>query len=333
MKKYILLIVSCLFIGCSSNDWDLNTGKYSNWNEALNDCINDYSSQLSSSGIVLQDRKLIDAIQVDSMSFWGTKDFCFPVYYKTYERFDPVPASFLQSDTITTHVSITTIKYRIKDILKHSENYDYVMLKWSCDDVFTFNTISVFDKQTHELVYDNLLGNIIDDKVFNNRHAVLTKAEIVVTIEETEGLTWETNYQVQYRGNNSAVSRLSMNVKVWGYWDRRYNLDANGNVISYWFDWHNTYALGTPSVSENQIGVYTRSLFSSECYINKVSYKYLIWIGPYSDYYSNITFSSLPLSRNILYTICDSGSLEACHVEFTPVHPDYYFYSETNEFE
>jgi len=191
MKKYFSLIVVCLTIGCSSNDWDLDTSRHSNWNEALNECIEDYSRQLSSSGIVLQERKLIDASQVDSMSFWGTKDFCFPVYYKTFENFDPVPASFLQSDTITTHVSISTIKHRIREILVHPERYEYVTLKWNCDDVFTFNTISVFDKHTHELIYDNLLGNIIDDKVLNNRHAVLTKAEIVVTIDESEGLTYD----------------------------------------------------------------------------------------------------------------------------------------------
>ncbi len=328
MKKRTCLLAlafAWLFVGCSTNDWDLL--EYNNtWEASLSQCVQDYSSQLSKSGVSLVKKELLTDNSIDSTSFLKSNEFCFPVYYKSYDRFDPVPLSFLEKDSVTSHVSIQTIRNRVHDCLKHQNDYQFVELEWSCDDVFTFNTIAVFDRYSHELVYDNLLGNIITKNVLDNRHKVLTRSEIQIIIEEDECVEHAVVKSAHYTINSLFDSTLDLDIKVWGYWKRTINMNANGQIVSFYFDWFKTYDLGTPTANIIESNFLTsRWLYENMSTKNLISYRYLVWVGTYSDYYETFNFTDVALTKNIPYIDTYNGYLEACHVEFRPSHPDYCF--------
>lgn len=329
MKKRTCLLAlafAWLFVGCSTNDWDLL--EYNNtWEASLSQCVQDYSSQLSKSGVSLVKKELLTDNSIDSTSFLKSKEFCFPVYYKSYDRFDPVPLSFLEKDSVTSHVSIQTIRNRVHDCLKHQDDYQFVELEWSCDDVFTFNTIAVFDRYSHELVYDNLLGNIITKNVLDNRHKVLTRSEITVqTVLSNEAAELDSVVHVKYRSSIvHNYSKLNMKISIWGQWCRRTIIEGD-SIARFEFDWTNTYAFTELSSDINENVLSWNDSFINYSRNNLIAYKYLLWIGPASSRYETYSLSDFDMSINSPFVLNDAdGNLEACHVEIRLDHPKYSF--------
>lgn len=297
MKKRIfkamwlsVMAVAVVTVSSCSSDSDFNwDSDFHDWQSELSHIVMEYNALFENSGIKLCDYKIIKNAEVEAKDFIGDSQLSFPVYYKeNWGRINPVSYSFLMQDTLTTHMPLHIIQQSVEDVVENQSDYDFVQLQWSCDDILYFTTIAAFDKTNGELVYDNLLYNILNKSKLRNRTAALTKSEIVDVDFATELYN-----QIEYSASYAGVSK-SIRLNVYYHWKRQY--DMSGPYPTYTdrclFDNVTTDVQESGSAS----GVVKRSNF--ECFSfpgsQFLTYSIYIWVGKSSllDNYS-LSFSSV----------------------------------------
>ena len=248
MKKVFLSFCTTIIMLCScTSDYGLDVLDYemsswstskekNNWMNQLTLILSDNSKVLYNSGISLLETELLDNdLVVDSLDFIGNKEICFPAYYRGFDRFDPVPFSFIQKgDSVMTHVSANHIRDIVNNVVINQDDYRFVLLTWSCDGVFEFKTIAVFDKQYGELVYDNLLSNLVDYEMLKSRTKQISRGEGANSNSPTfVEFEMSTSYENQYKGK----ATYKIDVDVLAHEKRTIRVE-NDDIIGYWLDFY-----------------------------------------------------------------------------------------------
>lgn len=325
MRKKIILLISSsiMLISCNfDNEYDfLNLENSRNWNEVLLQHLEYNRQVLNESDVRLMDSELIQVAVPDSSLFLNTKQMCFPVYNGGYERFHPASLLFIQNDTATSHVSLKAIRNRVNQVIDKHEKYDFVRLRWNFDSFLEFETVAVFDRKSGELIYDNLLCNLIDFNLIDKGNSFLTRSEVSpgndANYFNATGIykkTISVNHS-DYTGSSSAT----LNVKFVGHFVPVPRYDNEGNLLGYWDDWYYDRDESTEDISINSFAHTGDIDFHSSCYINHVIFNYIIWVGPSYSIYTDpsMTFS------NPYYMKDGNGEIKVDAVNFDP---RYYYY-------
>lgn len=234
-------------LGFDSSLLEFNSKK-NNWMSQLTLNLSDNSKVLYTSGVSLLETELLDDIVVDSLDFIYNKEICFPAYYKSFDRFDPVPFSFIEKgDSVMTHVSANHIRDMVNSIIVDQDEFTFVMLTWSCDGDFKFKTIAVFDKEFGELVYDNLLSNLIDNETLKSKSKQISRGE-GSNSPKYEEFSISTTFNKPTLGEGT----YKIDIDVLGHTTRTVRKNGNDSIIGYWIDW---YSDGI-DIEESQSGTY-----------------------------------------------------------------------------
>lgn len=333
MKRNVLFTaISVMFVisSCISDDqFELQYDK-NDWESELIHWLNDQSKTLNENGIYLKSSELINA-DIDSTYFLDYNKIAFPAYYGDFKQFVVVPFGFLLEDTTTTHVSIDVIRLMVNNVIAQKDDYNFVKLLWNGDNAFDFCTIGVFEKSTGQLIYDNLLCNIINKDDMNGKtKKLLTRAEIF----DGETFTYsDKTYKASYNDGLLNETYIKLNVKAKGHW-RHYPI-MNGNLlIGYSFKWMFDELKCTDNDTEidTYIGSFGHSVYyrpvSNMCTNGLICYEYFIWAGP-SSYYYEITYTTVTLSNNQVYSFSNSNGNLVTGKVYLPVSLDnFYFYDD-----
>lgn len=294
----VSIFATIVFSSCSNDGYFIEENYYNDWNQSLYMELAKNAASLSNSGVKFEKSTKLNGIDIDSCTFLDSKQNCFPVYHHFNNcRFNPVPFDFLKNDTSNFHVPANMIQIAVDNIIKEQYKYDFVKLEWSCDNTLFFYTIAAFDKSTGELVYDNLLTNITNYDGFAKK-AMLTRGERIDFYFDDETVYPYFPDQVEFTdGNGTVLARRKISVVLKGSWVRSFyyengvptrftdqfqydhaNINKSVEKITY------NYNYGTHADVENNCAPYSS-------YIN---FRVLIWAGPSSSSFSNMSFSDVP---------------------------------------
>jgi hypothetical protein len=220
MKKVFLSFCTTIIMLCScTSDYGLDVLEIGmdfnrTWQQELSEVLEDYSAILDSSSVSLLDYKQIDYLDLDTSYFFNNKSRCHPIYFNSFDRFTLVPYAILKTDTAAIHFKYEYLLNSVMTLLSNIDSYNVVELKWQYNGEQQFTTYSLFDKRTNELMYDNILTNIItpESKILKNKK--------VLTRSETSGS----------QGNSNQI--IDQSTDVLDFWNKGNELVAS--VLSHW---------------------------------------------------------------------------------------------------
>lgn len=209
MKKLFTLCVSLLFIcSCSGDLFDNSSfaiiGSDCQMNQIegeLIDFVKEHNA-LNVLGLELQEiRDLTNEEKICLGDFFNLGQS-----YLAYDgsTLSPVIINYstMRSDTCLIHYNFDDVEMYIKEKLISKNNIYARELMWSYNNK-SFSTIALFDKETNELLYDNILFNVLAVHVDNKTKRFLNRSENMNYINE--------NITFIKDGNNYSANM------VWGY--------------------------------------------------------------------------------------------------------------------
>lgn len=220
MKKVFLSFCTTIIMLCScTSDYGLDVLEIDmdfnrTWQQELSEVLEDYSAILDSSSVSLLDYKQIDYLDLDTSYFFNNKSRCHPIFFNSFDRFTLVSYAILKTDTAAIHFKYEYLLNSVMTLLSNIDSYNVVELKWQYNGEQQFTTYSLFDKRTNELMYDNILTNIItpESKILKNKK--------VLTRSETSGS----------QGNSGQI--IDQNTAMLDFYNRNFDLVAT--ALSHW---------------------------------------------------------------------------------------------------
>ncbi|MBO4500517.1 MAG: hypothetical protein J5732_09760 [Bacteroidaceae bacterium] len=258
------------------------------WTDHLAYLLNINSKVLASSHLkILEYHELDEQVQLNETDFLNDV-ICFPFYVDQLNKFDLAPYKFIKSDTSTIHFQARSIEKIVKEVIADQDNYVKAVLKWKYLDTEII-TYALFDRNTKELVYDNILYNIlIPDKPKANPMA-LTRSEPGGNGGGNGGhspssvLCYTSLHEsVECWDNiNNIISSADYQFFVYGNWNSVPVRDSLGVIIGYdyTFSYDNTVWYG--NVFENRIypEACAISSYDDSSYGSVVRIKFILWAG------------------------------------------------------
>lgn len=181
----VLLIIATTFHSCYNvfEDIDilgLKDGDFVDTSLSFNLVNNDeFEGQIKCSQLKLVEKKQISYNKRDlSVNDIINHFSCFPAYNGSLTHFEMFSYDYLINDTLLLHNKINYLTSYVDSILNDISDYNVFELQWNyCDS--TFYTIALYDL-SGDLVYDNILFNLITSKDFkhNNAKQKLSRSEI-----------------------------------------------------------------------------------------------------------------------------------------------------------
>ena len=207
MKKSLLhlcaLFVLLFSSSCSNSSLDdcdiLGIGradseifKQPGWKISLSELLQANACVMDSSGLSFVSATLLDTCIPDSSMFFNNKYLAFPIYLGSLSKFTLVPYSVIKDDTLTYHHKSAYLESYIDSLLNNQNSFETVELLWNYKGTAT-KTIALFNKQTSELEYDNILFNIIS--IVRANSATEKKK---MSRSEGDGTPWSGNLGDEY---------------------------------------------------------------------------------------------------------------------------------------
>lgn len=192
--KHLLIITFFLTLlglnACTKEKEDMDIldfdSKY-DWQQELNYLLMENKMLFNNSKLIFLKAEPIVYEKLDSLSFFN-EETLIPTYINCTEKFELLPLDYIREDSLTKHVKFDYINRKVNNLLK-TDSFDAIELHWDFNGHQT-KTIALFNKKTHELEYDNILFNVINNiKCKKNR---LTKSEIF------DPTHWGANYDIVY---------------------------------------------------------------------------------------------------------------------------------------
>lgn len=313
-KSFFVMVnifATIMFTSCSNEDFFIEENYYYDWNQSLSMELSRNAISLSNSGVKFEKSTKLNSVDVDSCTFLDTKQNCFPVYHHFHNcRFNPVTFDYMKNDTTNFHIPANVIQTAVNNVVKEQYKYDFIKLEWSCDNTLFFYTIAAFDKSTGELVYDNLLTNISNYDSFAKK-AMLTRGERIDYYTDDETFYPYFPDQVEFTdGNGLVLARRKISVVLKGSWVRSYYLE-NGVPTRYTDQFQYDHANINKTVEKYTYNYNYSTIADVEnnCapYTSYINFRVLIWAGPSSSSFSNMTFNdvqyfnSSPSNGNLVY--------------------------------
>jgi len=141
------------------------------WKQELSDIISDNAQVLQNSGLTLKSYRKLGSATFDASEFFEESTGQYPVYTGSLDKFTLMPYSFVAEDTVTMHFKMDHLKKHVAETLA-DRHYTAVLLTWEKDGQ-TLQTTALFNTETGELEYDNILFNLITEMSIDSVDASL----------------------------------------------------------------------------------------------------------------------------------------------------------------
>lgn len=165
-KQIALLLIGLSIISCANDYEFMEDYQSQDWESSLRQIVSENMMLYSNSDIYLKGYEKTDINSLSQYSFINSESR-YPVM--TGNKITLAPYEFIRFDTLMCHVKSSHIENIVNNSLNHKDELVAVELQWVVKDA-QINTFALFDKESGELVYDNLLYNTITmDAVKMNR--------------------------------------------------------------------------------------------------------------------------------------------------------------------
>lgn len=178
MKKLTLYTILLLTsVSCTiSDDFDI-LGLGNRNLDTFSSFVLENSTLLQNNNVVSVGTKEISINSINLSSFLNDDYDCFPVYSTDFKTFHLVNWSFFKSDTVAIHYKGEYIIHYVDSILSSDNDLKVVENTWRKDNKL-FKTLSLIDKTTGDLLYDNFVFNFFRNEIhLNSSKRLLTRAE------------------------------------------------------------------------------------------------------------------------------------------------------------
>lgn len=313
LKSYKLcLLTFIMFISCSSGD-DWESYRQDQWKQELSSIVEMCSGVLENSGITL-----VDITSVGSPCVIDSKDILcntslMPIFRINFDRFDLISYEDFATDTSAIHYRPSYLQAYVDNLINTRTKHTQVVLTWKQDGNL-FSSLALFDYNTSEFEYDNILFNIFisDTTKFRKLPTVLTRSENSGGGNVQHKPSSELFEANGYEGVNflnvslQTIAYAGISWKVYGKWVTRDMYDINNNVVGHEKVYrHDCIEREISKWTDPNISNLTAEvIFEDRSTQDSVSMKYLVWAGLSSsspsfvlDYYSIGPNTTLPLDR------------------------------------
>lgn len=282
-KKIIYLLGMGLTILSCSNDssFFMSNEVCGDWQTSLNEIISGNKDIFADMNVEITDVKLMKEMKLDTSFFYDNKYGYFPVFSKHDSIIEIIQYDEIDKRSNEYSFNKEIINKKINRLIQKSDDYDIIQLTWHFGND-NFKSLSLFNKRTGELEYDNMLFNM-------NTISKYDGSKFILLLQKAESFpaNFSGSQSVRHTINGSTVASSSISWNVWGHWINSTYLTYEDSlrkrymtVYTYCYD----SARITPSKyytggfdAFNQYGNY------SVVYEPRYSLKYALWAGPVND--------------------------------------------------
>lgn len=289
MKQLILQIcIACVCLASCAYDDVCNLiesdQSYGDWKVELMNIVNEFDDVFEKSGVQLIEYKKISNTGLDSTCFFNEKSVV-PVYLGGLDRFELFPYDIVVQDTFSLHFRKEHLVKRVKNVLN---NYELTVVKllW-CHNGNKFNSIALFNANTGELEYDNILYNVFKLKtISSDRKKLLTRGEG----GSGNGNNINDHYEVSYfynRNNEMAAYTWSRWIEH-GHFKTTFIHDIYNRIIGQSYEYvHDSFEHYSGGWTCNNELLSAFTVFKDESTSNYGQFKKYVYVGPKNEAPSN----------------------------------------------
>jgi|GEM_PF-5097146 len=239
INKLFLLFIGISIISCANDYEFMEDYQSQDWESSLRHIVTENMALYSNSEIYLKGYEKTDINSLSQYTFINSESR-YPVM--TGNKITLAPYEFIRFDTLMCHVKSSHIDNIVKNSLDHKDELVAVELQWVVKDAL-INTIALFDKESGELVYDNILYNTITmDAVKMNRlrRHKLTRSEANGLIYYDGGIESSTSFtgsdSFSYSDESGCwIATINLVWNEYGYWT--FDISSYDSV-TYCFNYH-----------------------------------------------------------------------------------------------
>jgi len=278
MKK-LLLLTALVAVACSNDSDYYPVFEKCNWETSLGEILNNNKENFQSKDIEILSAKLLEEIKVDSSLFFGEEYGYYPVYTKKDSLFEVI--NFKKSLGVRDDCNISPeTSARISSLIDRSDDYDVIELSWRCG-TDHFKSISLFNKRTGELEYDNMLFNMETIQRYSGENFALFLSNAEIQNVDTD---YHDSRSVQWTVGGRVVSWAGITWSASGYWRALSEFYYEDAEYRYYMMYYNY------TCTESDISGGGHSDRGYDCFVEyrnntvnnqpRYDFKYALWAGP-----------------------------------------------------
>lgn len=275
-----------IIVSCSNNsDFFPSFNDDCSWESSLKDIISDNKDIFAGMDIEITDVKLMKDMSIDSTLFFDSKYGYFPVFSKKDSIFEIIKYDEIDRNEREYSFNKKVVNDKISKLLEKSEDYDIIQLTWRFGSD-KFKSLSLFNKRTGELEYDNMLFNMTTISKYNGLPFAL-----MLRGAEDPKHDFSGSDIVTYSDGLEIVASAKIDWIVKGHWDTYTDL-VNEDNYNYYYVTFYTYCVDSTRIWSTRSAEPGYETFAE--YSNKTSpyqprywFLYAIWAGPLGEFNSN----------------------------------------------
>lgn len=160
IKVYFLIVAGILVVSCSNDsDFFPSFNDKCDWETSLGEILNDNMIMFDNQDIEVTDVKFLKDFKIDRNIFYNSQYGYFPVYSKKDSVFEVIKYDDMDKKAGEYGFNTKVVNDKIEEILEKADDYDVIQLTWRYGSD-SFKSLSLFNKKTGELEYDNMLFNM-----------------------------------------------------------------------------------------------------------------------------------------------------------------------------
>lgn len=290
-KILFLMIASMLALSCTNDsDFFPSYDDNCNWKTSLDEIIADNQDLFDRHDIEIINFKLMKDLKVSRELFLGDQYGYFPVYLKNDSIFEVIRYDDADKKSGEYGFGTKAVNDKIEKILEKADDYDVIQLTWRYGND-NFKSLSLFNKRTGELEYDNMLFNMSTISKYGGESFAmfLRGAEygnnVNFELDDSETINYKENYNIQatitmnwYVKGTWVASTSKSEDDEYYYYTTSYYFRVDSSAISY-SDWANEGYETVHYESDNTIRLGTR-----------YDFEYAIYAGPKDDFNHNAVY-------------------------------------------
>lgn len=199
-------------------------------------------------------------------------------------------------------IDTTAVKDKINSLLDNADDYDVIQLTWSYK-TDSFNSLSLFNKRTGELEYDNMLFNMSNLSKYNrdNFSVFLRGTEVSYQIVDTI-ITDSTSFEYREPANYGSVKASITGIwRVSGYFEpNTYKTFEDEHFIHYvtvyTYRFINVSLSTRRFVADSSYDTFADCVSFSVPMDTRYNFVYALWAGPAGDFIDKDTYALTKLN-------------------------------------
>jgi len=331
IKNLLFIITGALLASCANDsNFFPSYDDVSDWKTSLDEIITDNGAFFKNQGVKITDIVFLEDIGIDRDLFYGDQYGFFPVFTKQDSVLKIVTYRELIDNSNKYCFDTTSVNRKINNILHNHEDYDVVRLTWSFQsDVY--NSISLFNKRSGELEYDNMFFNISAlSKYDQNKFTMFMRGvEFQFDIEYSTVID---SIDIEYRDpdSNDLEAYIKGKWTINGYFEPdTYYLNQDDNfkyyVTKYTYRYLNMSCVSFPFIADATYDTFFGYVPLSQPMSKNYKFAYALWAGPANAFINKIDYSLTSSNYSSFNSKYTAGNGDWKEVTDTPQKDDYYF--------